>query len=454
MHQLHHHLTAFLALFALALHAAPPAMTPSTSTVTVSSAATIAFPDDRQILQTFTASTRAASAPIALGQCGLETDTGLLYVADGTAAGDWIFNSDGWRDAINLSGYPSITTEDTEKFIGWVHGDGTIVRLTSSANGGSPVFLDLNNLATVPNTATLLTTSTTTASGLTAGQATAALGLKSATTTVAINAATAPTTGQVLTATSSTAATWQTPTTGVALGDSPTWTGSHTFAGATTNIYDKIALKTTAQPTDATAIEVIADPANPAVRALRILPPANSCRIYLGKSGQAAYALSMQYCASIESCPPVDVTSNGITLGSPTSTSISRSADGTQIGASTPSDGGLTIYHHNSYNSIAAAYLVSRIHRISGISFYGTNTSATVYERVSLAYDSGVGTYFLDTQKGASGGSDRPFEIRTAGTARIKVTALGEIIPVLPTSSAGLPTGALWNDSGTVKVAP
>jgi hypothetical protein len=38
-------------------------------------------------------------------------------------------------------------------------------------------------------------------------------------------------------------------------------------------------------------------------------------------------------------------------------------------------------------------------------------------------------------------------------TTRLTINTLGEIIPVLPTSSAGLTTGALWNDTGTVKVA-
>ena len=245
---------------------------------------------------------------------------------------------------------------------------------------------------------------------------------------------------------------WGTVTAGVALGDSPTWTGTHTFASGVVNVYDKLALKTTGQAGDATAFEVIADPANGAERALRILPPANSTRVYIGKSGQAAYALNLQYCSNIEWCPPVSVSSNGIVLGSAENTSISRSADGTQIGANNPGDGGLTIYHAASYASIAASQLVARIHRTSGISFYGTNTSATSYERVSMAYDSGNTCYYIDTQKGAAGGTARAFEIRTDGTTRVRVSAAGEIFLTLPTSAGT--TGSLWNDGGTVKVAP
>jgi hypothetical protein len=50
------------------------------------------------------------------------------------------------------------------------------------------------------------------------------------------------------------------------------------------------------------------------------------------------------------------------------------------------------------------------------------------------------------------------FETRSAsGSAPVihmTINAAGNIIPVLPTSAAGLPSGALWNSAGTVSVAP
>lgn len=62
--------------------------------------------------------------------------------------------------------------------------------------------------------------------------------------------------------------------------------------------------------------------------------------------------------------------------------------------------------------------------------------------------------------RGGAGGSLILATYSTAGsgvagtlTTRLTINTLGEIIPVLPTSSAGLTTGALWNDTGTVKVA-
>lgn len=59
----------------------------------------------------------------------------------------------------------------------------------------------------------------------------------------------------------------------------------------------------------------------------------------------------------------------------------------------------------------------------------------------------------IGTEKGSGGGSARDMQMITDGINRLTIDALGHIIPVLPTSSAGLPTGALWNDTGTVKVA-
>jgi hypothetical protein len=158
-------------------------------------------------------------------------------------------------------------------------------------------------------------------------------------------------------------------------------------------------------------IEVADDVNNGAVRATYILPPGNSGRIYIGKSGHGVYALNLQYCTGFESLPAATFV-NGIAVGTFTNTSISRSANGTQIAANHPSDGGLTIYHKNTFSSPVASDLVGLWHRTSGISFYGTNTSSTNYERISLSYDTANSIYYLDTQKGSGGGTARPFELR------------------------------------------
>ncbi len=71
------------------LTAAPPPVTASTMSVVVGEEQTIVFPADRLLPQTFTAATRATTAPVMVGQLGWETDSGVLYIASGTSAGNW-----------------------------------------------------------------------------------------------------------------------------------------------------------------------------------------------------------------------------------------------------------------------------------------------------------------------------------------------------------------------------
>jgi hypothetical protein len=82
-----------------------------------------------------------------------------------------------------------------------------------------------------------------------------------------------------------------------------------------------------------------------------------------------------------------------------------------------------------------------------------TFTSATNFERATMDWRTTAGLFRFGTEKGSGGGSARPMAFITDGTARMTIDSLGRIIPVLPTSASGLPSGALWNDSGTVKVA-
>jgi hypothetical protein len=58
----------------------------------------------------------------------------------------------------------------------------------------------------------------------------------------------------------------------------------------------------------------------------------------------------------------------------------------------------------------------------------------------------------VGTVKGSGGGTARQMILQTDGTERIRISASGEIFMTLPTSAGT--TGSLWNDSGTVKVAP
>lgn len=72
---------------------APPSLTASTSSVVVNSSQVVTFPSNRQLLQTFTSAGRSASVPVAAGQIGWETDTGYIYRATGSSAGNWTLAS-------------------------------------------------------------------------------------------------------------------------------------------------------------------------------------------------------------------------------------------------------------------------------------------------------------------------------------------------------------------------
>lgn len=74
---------------------------------------------------------------------------------------------------------------------------------------------------------------------------------------------------------------------------------------------------------------------------------------------------------------------------------------------------------------------------------YGTDTSSTVYERLSSKYDSGSGAFVIGTEKGASGGSARNLIIRRDGTDVVTFTSTGLVI-------AG--AGHCGNDGGMFSV--
>ena len=68
---------------------------PTNAVVVNAATGVVAYPGDGEILQRFTAATRAATAPKRIGQAGFEWDTGLYYYATSTAAGAWVASSGG-----------------------------------------------------------------------------------------------------------------------------------------------------------------------------------------------------------------------------------------------------------------------------------------------------------------------------------------------------------------------
>lgn len=82
---------------------------------------------------------------------------------------------------------------------------------------------------------------------------------------------------------------------------------------------------------------------------------------------------------------------------------------------------------------------------------YNTYTDATTNEFLKSAFESNVAR--IVTVKGSVGGTARDLALGTDNTDLLVLTAAGYIVPVLPTSASGLPTGALWNNGGVVNVA-
>jgi len=150
-------------------HAAPASVTASTESVTVTTAGVIAFPAGRQLVQTFTAATKAATVPVATGQVGWETDTGVFYRATGTSAGNWTAISGGGGSS-TLAGmsdvnFTSLASGDFLKYDGsdWINltasatrtalGLGTLAELSAVASAqitdGTIVNADINASAAI-----------------------------------------------------------------------------------------------------------------------------------------------------------------------------------------------------------------------------------------------------------------------------------------------------------------
>lgn len=165
---------------------------------------------------------------------------------------------------------------------------------------------------------------------------------------------------------------------------------------------------------EAGGIEVADDVGNTSVRALYLLPPANSTRIYLGKPGQSVYALDLSYCLYFTSVPEFS-TINGLKVGGNGNTNIQRSYDGgTEIGANHPAGYGLDILQDNSFANTGLTHLAMNVHRTNGTTIYGTVTTRTNYEGLNLSWD---GTqYLIKPVAGSGGGTVRPVRYHTTGS--------------------------------------
>jgi uncharacterized cupin superfamily protein len=86
----------------------------ATRAVVVNESNQVVFPPSFMMVQTFTAATKAATAPVSITQVGYETDTGTLYKATGIDAGDWEANAGGLRLVMSGDSYVAVMDGDTE----------------------------------------------------------------------------------------------------------------------------------------------------------------------------------------------------------------------------------------------------------------------------------------------------------------------------------------------------
>jgi hypothetical protein len=86
------------------------------------------------------------------------------------------------------------------------------------------------------------------------------------------------------------------------------------------------------------------------------------------------------------------------------------------------------------------------------LSVTNTYTSTTNHEAFTIDWQTTANSVRVGTVKGSGGGTARQMIIQTDGVERIRITAGGDIFMTLPTTAGT--SGRLWNDGGTVKVAP
>ncbi len=215
---------------------------------------------------------------------------------------------------------------------------------------------------------------------------------------------------------------WGTVTAGVALGDSPTWTGVHTFtAGSVT------------------------------APSITFTGATSNTGIYSSDTDRIDFAINGINRVYIDYNGTIHTNGSGlqVTNGNIIGGYFFHRADGAtaRFGASDDAgigrDGGAETIAVGRQNTAPNAFRV-----------YNTYTSSTNHERFTIDWQTTSNTVRVGTEKGSGGGTARNMILQTDGTTRIEITASGGIIfSGLPTADPSV-SGQLWNDSGTLKVSP
>lgn len=481
---------------ALTLSAAPPAITPSVSTVSITTPGTVAFPADRQLVQTFDNSTLSTTTPLGNGTLGLNTDTGVLYLGSGSppGPGDWSINGDEWRQAIGIDQYFLRAQQDVGQYItAYQHGDGTVVQIVSEDTGGTPVLVNLNKLAALPplNTIALLTSIQTltnkTISGASNTLSAIPLGTAVTGTLPIANGGTGSTSLPSVTHYTPAAATLSGHLSGidtalasvVSLSQSPAWTGAHIFSknGALSS------------PTITLTGTPVTGGSATTTKPLFLLEPSgttstgwNTAGTLLGINAPTGFTGDLQWWGENGTrygrwfefagvYPSFGISAPGggneiywynaygsLTLHAATSFAVNSTQSAGQSVITCNNANGVTAYWHLATTG-AASQIQLGVSSSSPTDYvlFGTAATGTNIAGGDLTLSGGRntgnaagGAIILATAPAGSSGSTPGSPI-----ARLTIDTDGHIIAAsLPTSATGLASGTLWNDSGTLKVAP
>lgn len=188
---------------------------------------------------------------------------------------------------------------------------------------------------------------------------------------------------------------------------------------------------------EAGGFEVVDDHLNPTVRALYILPPDNSSRIFFGKSGQSAYSVNLSNVSTIEGAPAFD-TQSLLRLGGVESFAIDRNSEAMRFNATSPTGGGFWWYASGSaYESTwAAANVVGRLGNLGARTFelFESWTDDSNYERLTIS--AAAGTNVIKPEAAGTG---------TASKLDLYLTDAVRI-----TSGTGSPEGAVTAPVGSI----
>jgi len=80
---------------------------------------------------------------------------------------------------------------------------------------------------------------------------------------------------------------------------------------------------------------------------------------------------------------------------------------------------------------------------------YGTYTSSTNYERLSLKYNAAATAYQIGTEKGSAGGVAQPLQFQTDGTTRATITATGNVGIGTTSPESGLHVSGVLGSNNT-----